>query len=199
MIALSPDHGLGYSVLVAGATASSDRWSLRATVGEVFVTAAEHAGLENAATNFPGTFVEESSEGTNITLTVTDGDPGMGIKSFYVGGQDYLTNVTVPIEFPEESHANYTVRLYPSGLTKDVANGVTTMQYRAAGQIVGRPRAAVEGVVGMFDDACITWMGQAFYSGYNGVAIDEFVLRVKDGRVESVSWPILPVTMQRAT
>lgn len=61
VFALSPDHGLGYSILLAGPTSSTDRIPLRDIVGTVFVTAAEHAAVENAERNFAGTFVDTSA------------------------------------------------------------------------------------------------------------------------------------------
>lgn len=105
VIALSPDHGLGFSILVAGYTASDARWPIRDALGETFVRAAEYAAAENAQDNLSGTFIRSSSEGTNITLTVDDDQPGLGLESFYVNGEDTLGNAVA--------------RLYPTGLYAD--------------------------------------------------------------------------------
>lgn len=43
VIALSPDHGLGYSILVAGSNATDSRWPIRDALGETFVRAAAYA------------------------------------------------------------------------------------------------------------------------------------------------------------
>lgn len=41
VIALSPDHGLGFSILVAGFTASDARWPLRDALGETSIDLCE--------------------------------------------------------------------------------------------------------------------------------------------------------------
>lgn len=58
IFALSPDHGVGYSILVAGSTTTTAPWRLHNTTGETFIPAAEHVGWENAGQNFAGTFFE---------------------------------------------------------------------------------------------------------------------------------------------
>ena len=79
VFALSPDHGLGYSILLGGPPAIADRVPLRDAVAEVFVTAAEHAALENAEKKFAGSYVDEVSQGANITLSVDQNRPGLGL------------------------------------------------------------------------------------------------------------------------
>ncbi len=114
MFALSPDHGLGFSVLVAGLEAGAARFTLRDAVGEAWVTAAEHAAAEHAARNFAGTFVEPAADGTNLTMTVQPDRPGLGLEAWFVGGVEWRGNLTFPgLVLPA---ANLSVRLYPTGL-----------------------------------------------------------------------------------
>lgn len=159
VFALSPDYGIGYSILVAGPGALDERWPLRDAVGEVFLPAAEHGAAENAARNFAGTFADESSL-SNITLTVDDDHPGLGLRAPGAEG--------------------VTVRLYPAGFTQTFNNGSTFISFRAVPQAlpVGL-RAEVEGGEGLFDNACDTWFSVGFFG-----SLDEFILEVVDNKVE---------------
>ncbi|OJD11518.1 hypothetical protein AJ78_07732 [Emergomyces pasteurianus Ep9510] len=186
ILALSPDHGLGFSVLVAGKTAGNDRWPLRAAVGETFVVAAEHAAMENAQKNFAGTFIDETDGTSNVTLTVDKDHTGLGLRSWFVDDVEWRANISLPgIVLPER--LDQIVRLYPTGIkSQSDEDGCTLLQYRAVPQIVpAQPRAAVEGGKGLFDDGCASWFNTAFYDLVIGV-MDEFVLKVKDGKLIEV-------------
>lgn len=188
VIALSPDHGLGYSIIVAGSEASSARWPIRDAAGETFVRAAEHAAAENARDNLSGTFVGNSSAGTNITLVVEDDQPGLGVESFYVDGVDNLENTVA--------------RLYPTGLYSDGTS--LAAQYRADGTILAShrmvtsslplpPRAAVEGGQGggLFDHSFI-WLSVGFFG-----TLDEFILEIVEGRLTSIKAPYYNLDFRR--
>ncbi|EEQ92497.2 uncharacterized protein BDCG_07617 [Blastomyces dermatitidis ER-3] len=185
IFALSPDHGLGFSVLVAGKTASGDRWPLRAAVGETFVVAAEHAAMENAAKNFAGTFYDEADGASNATLAVEADHTGLELKSWFVDGVEWRANITLPgLVLPEG--VGQTVRLYPTGLEFPSDDGWTLLQYRAVPHLTpAQPRAAVEGGEGLFDDGCTSWFSTAFFDLGIGV-MDEFLLKVKEGKLVEV-------------
>lgn len=186
IFALSPDHGIGYSILIAGATASAARWPLRDLVGETFIPAMEHAAAQNGRRNFAGTFVDETAEGTNLTITVDEGRPGLGLESFYINGTEsraILLGATKP--------ANISARLYPTGpnsYSRSLAslyktNGTISLAYRMLGQPwTPLPRATVEGGKKSLFDNTFAWMNVDFFG-----PMDEFVLEVVDGRLESVS------------
>ncbi|PGG97726.1 hypothetical protein GX51_07170 [Blastomyces parvus] len=185
IFALSPDHGLGFSVLVAGKTAASDRWPLRAAVGETFVVAAEHAAMENAAKNFAGSFFDEADGSSNATLTVDPDHTGLRLKSWFVDGVEWRANITQPgLVLPEG--VDQTVRLYPSGVEFPSEDGSTLLQYRAVPHLTPvPPRAEVEGGEGLFDDGCTSWFSTAFFDLGIGVT-DEFLLKVKEGKLVEV-------------
>ncbi|KAF7557384.1 hypothetical protein G7Z17_g713 [Cylindrodendrum hubeiense] len=197
IFALSPDHGIGYSILIAGATASSARWPLRNLVGETFIPAAEHAAAENAESNLTGTFVDESSAGTNLTLTVDKGSPGLGLESFYVNGTDIraiLLGATKPIPV--------SARLYPTGpnsFSRSLSSlyrtkGTMRMSYRMVGLALPlAPRAAVEGGNGGLFDNSFAWMNV----GFSGT-LDEFIFEVVDGQLVSVTSPGTKLVLKRA-
>lgn len=189
VFALSPDHGLGYSILLGGPPAAADRVLLRDAVAEVFVTAAEHAALENAKEKFTGSYVDEVAQGANITLSVDQDRPGLGLEEFYINGTNQLPLL---LGSPDISPANVSVRLYPLGVEwrdSEASDATVYSSYRAFAQIVPRNRRAdVEGGSGLFDH-CANWQTVGFYSQV-GIATDEFVFGILDGELESVSSPL---------
>lgn len=189
VIALSPDHGIGYSILVAGSNATASRWPLRDAIGETFVPSAEYAAAANARDNLSGTFISNSSEGTNITLAVEDDLPGLGLESFYVNGEDASIGDTV-------------TRLYPTGLYADGTS--LASQYKTEGTILAShrmissglplpPRSAVEGGQGgdLFDHS-FAWLSVGFFGVY-----DEFIFEIVDGRLESIRAPFYDLVFDR--
>lgn len=171
IFALSPDHGIGFSILVAGITSGAARWVIRDTIGELFIPAAEAAAAENAKQNIAGIF--ETPYGRNITLTIDDGHPGLGIQSASL-----------------ESLAGGSMRLYPSGMyssSRSLSALYTTKgTFRAAlrGIMYGVPfpaRAASEvGTGGLFDNQR-SWMDIGFVDGE-----DKFILTIEEGKAMSV-------------
>lgn len=185
IIALSPDHGIGYSLLVAGSSATSARWPLRDVLGETFIPAAEQAAAENAKKSLTGTFVAEGAESTNLTITFDEGKPGLGLESLYHEGVDIRSQILgLPEPFP------MSVRLYPAGITSSKS---LSSLYKSKGKISIKhtavispvplpPRAAVEGGKGGLFDNSQAWMS----IGQFGSA-DEFVFNLVDGKLESVT------------
>ncbi|KAF5009443.1 hypothetical protein FDECE_4325 [Fusarium decemcellulare] len=194
VFALSPDHGIGFSVLVAGPSAVADRIPLRDAVGTVFVPAAEHAAVENAALNYAATFADDSDPSSNLTLTVDKDHPGLGLESWNVNGTDWRSNLTLPGLDPLPS-SSFTVRLYPMGATSQTNSSSEQISFRAVPQIRPiAPRAAVESGQGLFDNGCETWFSVGFWD-----SIDEFVFEVVDGRVVSVENAITQQVLKRVS
>jgi hypothetical protein len=187
IFALSPDHGIGYSILIAGLTASAARWPLRDTVGETFIPAAEHATWENARRNLAGTFVDKSAPGTNLTMTVDKGRPGLGLGAFWIKGANGRDN----------DHW----RIYPTGLNS-ISRSLSSLykskgKMRVAHRMVQpappmQPRAAVEGGRGGLFDNSFTWMDIDF----RGPA-DELIFDLVDGRLVSVELPAAGLVLDR--
>lgn len=187
VFALSPDHGIGLSILIGGPTAGADRSRLRDIVAETFVTAAEHAASENAQRHLTGTFVDQVAQGANMTLTVDQDRPGLGLREIYLNGTNMISALLDSAIPP----ANVSVRLYPMGIEwhgTNASDATTYSSYRAFAQLVpNNRRADVEGGPAMFDH-CFTWANVGFTS-YGGVASDEFVFEMVDGELKSVSYP----------
>jgi hypothetical protein len=187
IFALSPDQGIGYSILVAGSTASSARWPLRGMVGETFIQAAEHAAAENAKRNLAGTFVDAASPGTNLTLTVDKGRPGLGLKVFWLKGVNGV----------DSAH----VRLYPTGLNSFSRSLSSLYKSKGTMRVAHRmvvpetpleSRATVEGGKGGLFDNSFAWMNLDFAG-----PSDEFVFNLVDGRLLSVEIPLAGLVLKR--
>ena len=186
VFALSPDHGIGFSVMVAGAGARSERYPLRDAVGSAFVVAAEHAAAENAKNTFSGTYIDERAEGTNLTVTVDEGRAGLGLPRMFVNGSEWRANLFGPgTELPAR---NISVRMYPTipnTLPAEDGRGNVTkkISFRAVPQLIPvrsmSQRAKAEGGMGLFDNGC----GTVYTVGFNNH--DDFVFDV-DGEGRAV-------------
>lgn len=186
IIGLSPDHGIGFSILVAGSSATSARWPIRDTVGEVFLPAAEAAAAENAARNIAGIYTS-ATEGNNITLTVNDNYAGLGIESFYYDG---VNGVPLLAGADAGADANISFRLYPTGInsfshslaTQYKTNGTFFVAHRAvAASYPLFPRAAADGGEGGLFDRSFAWSNVDFVG-----PVDEVIFELVNGRVEGL-------------
>jgi hypothetical protein len=180
IIALSPDHQIGFSILNAGNLATRDRTPLRNLVGQTFLPAAEAAGHENAAKVYAGTFVDPSDETTNITLTVDDDKPAIGIESLFLQGADvrgYLASI--PAVEPADI---LSYRLYYSGNEYVAAYGGLRKLFNAATSSVKPTWTDVQGGNEglLFEEQCTNWEEVGFWP------TTAFELEVKDGKLQSV-------------
>ena len=199
VFALSPDHRLGYNVLVAGPGASSDRWHIRAAVGETFIPAAEAAGHEHARRFFAGTFADEANNGTNLTFTVDDDHPGLGLPELWIDGLDGKPNFTQPGLTALPEGVEQWIRLYPTGLEDALDDGAKRLQYRAVVEYLPfGPRSRIEGGTSLFDDGCFSWANTAFLESELFRYYDEFVLEVAgDGELVGVEYPAQGKSLRR--
>ncbi|OQE25597.1 hypothetical protein PENSTE_c006G07157 [Penicillium steckii] len=189
IFALSPDQGIGYSILVGGPPeeATPARWPLRDLVGETFIPAAEYAAAENAYRNLAGTFVDQSGSGSNITLTVDRGHAGLGVKSLWLDGKDNRNGTHV--------------RLFPTGLNS-ISKSLSSLYKKEGSMRIAHrsvspmspieSRADVEGGHGGLFDKSFTWMDVDSDGGE-----DLFILNLKDGEVDSVEYPLFDLVMKR--
>lgn len=198
VVALSPDHGLGFSVLVAGPPrwAGPGRFVLRNALGEVFIPAAEWAAVENAERNIIGTFVGEISSTANLTLSLDKDGAGLVLDSVYVHDLDARWVVA---GYPSPQPINGTFRLYPTDINSQSSALSSLYTPGFTGSISHRlvvpqedARSAVEGGSGMFEKS-FAWANVGFFG-----VLDEFVLGFDCGRLVSVWSPGLETTFRRA-
>lgn len=191
ILALSPDHGIGFSLLVAGSTASAARWPIRDATGELFIPAAEAASAANAQANLAGTFAVPDQPGTNLTLTVDadEGLPGLGLRSLYINGTESRALLLGAKEVSGDEHIPQALRLYPTGNFADSTSLASLYKPTPPGgrkkELSHRlvvtaapfvPRAGSEGREGELFDGQPYWMTLDFED-----SMDEFVLVLGEG------------------
>jgi hypothetical protein len=198
IFALSPDHGIGFTINVAGAGAGSARWALREAVGQVFLTAAELAAGANAATSFAGTYALPDSGTTNITLSIEPDQPGLVLDGFFVDGVDFRGNVSAPFGIAGPPSANLSIRLYPNGISSVNGSGIDVGFYGVpeTGPFEPSTRGALEGGETLFENGCVTWLSLGFFSFY-GAWPESFIFNVVDGRAVSIMSPLAGVDLER--
>ncbi|KAI9039315.1 serine hydrolase domain-containing protein [Aspergillus affinis] len=185
VIALSPDHGVGFSILVAGGRTHEVVSYLSDYVATAILPTLDQIAQRAADKRFSGTYVVRD---TNSTITIST-DDGLGLK---------VTNWTkgnIPIfevlsKFSgAESPADLSVRLYPTGLETE-----SRVSFRA----VIKDMAKQSPGIGPFTSSCFTWLtvdGMQF----NGVGMDEFVFDVDEkGRAVRVSPRAWQYVLERA-
>lgn len=197
IMALSPEHGLGYSVMISGKSAISARYVLRDLVGDAFLPAAEHAAAANAKEKFAGTYTANGLNDTYITLTVDRGHAGFGIKNLRIMGEDARGNLTLPPVDPAKK--NFAVRIYQTGITSP--NPGLSTQYSQSGKITYTYRAVFDYTPGqgqgrarngksMFMEECESWENVGFFG-----TVDELILTVVDGQLQSIQHPWFPAIL----
>lgn len=191
IFALSPNHGIGYSILVGGDKATTDRLVLRDLVGPTFIPAAEFAAFDNALTNYFGTFADTNNEASNLTIAVDEGKPGLALLTLYIDGVDWRSNISQPAsQIPSDRHS---FRLYPNSVEFSRGGGVEKLFNAVAGSMEPQPRTRVEGGEGLFENGCMTWEATGFYS------TSDFDVEVLEGKLTSVRLMDSNVTMTRVS
>lgn len=160
MLALSPDHNVGFTILAAGVGTTEAVAGLSDVVTNAILPALEDAGKAEAKTKFEGVY---KSSQTNTTISIsTDEGPGLKVDSWVRDGDNMFTVLSAI----EGSSVN-SVRLYPTGL---LAPG--EISFRAIIQDL----TASQGI-GPITRSCSSWEledGKV----YGNIGIDEFVFTV---------------------
>ncbi|KUJ22846.1 beta-lactamase/transpeptidase-like protein [Mollisia scopiformis] len=186
---LAPDFDLGFTVLTAGPSATTNSRILGGLISDAVFQAVEDAAREEAEANYVGTYeAANKSLKSTITITIDPMKPGLGVTSWISNGTDMLSPTVEAAGIAAPS-----ARLYPSGLKKDLGNGETEVGFRA---VFENLNAGVIG--GIFGSACETWF--SVDSTYWGtVATDEFLVTVgEDGKAKSVSPRALRVELVKS-
>lgn len=188
-IALSPEHGFGFTILTAGRPPMSGPDLRAATLQllnrmttETFLPAFETAARELTAHSFAGTYVAPSKNDSSsmiMTLVVEDGGLGLGVHNWKEGGHDRLKSYFVALQEGSEEDVvqEPSLRLYPVGLRDD-----NKVAFRGVYEL---PRqSGVFSTVGMppFGTYCAAWASVSEPT-YGNVGLDDFVFDVdKFGR-----------------
>ncbi|KAK0648682.1 beta-lactamase/transpeptidase-like protein [Cercophora newfieldiana] len=176
LIALSPAHNLGISILTAGPTSGPDFRAIKSLALETFIPAAEQAARDTAGTNFAGNYTLGAN--SSLDLGLHPDEPGLYIRKLVSNGVDILAlagqlkNVA--------AGSKMAAWLYPMGLAGRAFSG-TEVAFRATFGAVGVPAA----------EDCGSW-ASADQLRYGGYPADLALFGVAGGgAVSSVRFPML--------
>ena len=136
LIALSPAHNLGISILTAGPSSSSDFKTIKSLALDAFLAAAEHAAREEAKKNFAARYILNTN--STVEIVLRPDEPGLFVSKFTSQGTDMLSLFGSIAKLPAE--AKLGAWLYPMGLQGRAFAG-TEVAFRAAVGAIGVPAA----------------------------------------------------------
>ncbi|KAI0508697.1 beta-lactamase/transpeptidase-like protein [Xylaria bambusicola] len=192
VLAIIPDYDIGISVLLAGELPPNANFNLLDIIGEVLIPAVEQAARAEADAAFSGRYAFANTGQRNSSMTIkTDAEPGLSVSQWISNGTDFLWTSTVlqngylPL-VPR-------VRLYPTGLESQTANGTTKVVFKAVFEDANQPSQAKA----MFSTDCATWINVASVI-YGSAAMDELIFEVDSkGKAISITSPSLRVTLDK--
>ncbi|KAJ5368394.1 uncharacterized protein N7496_008154 [Penicillium cataractarum] len=184
IIALSPDHNVGFTVLAAGADGHAKVALAADLISAKLIPGLEESAKDQATARFEGTYAASNGTNSSIEITTDDG-PGLLVTSWINNGTNMIQSMMTLGHAQDPS--TFSIRLYPTGL-------------ESPGQISFRalmpPTLSTFGN-GPFTSSCITWVvvdGQV----YGNVGIDEFVFNVDEmGIVNSILPRVLRTTLSK--
>ncbi|KAK4169801.1 beta-lactamase/transpeptidase-like protein [Cladorrhinum sp. PSN259] len=167
-MALSPDHGIGISILSAGGEGgTAGFFFLQALLYKTWLEAAESAAREAAGTNFGGVYESSGpSKGHKDNSTVEfgldeSGEPGLLLTKLVNNGTDMLASFGAALGLPEGMKLG--AWLYPT--------------VRDGKRVAFRAVFGALGVESTSEEACLSW-GSVDQLRYGGHALDSFVFEV---------------------
>lgn len=186
-LVLLPDYDAGFTILVAGESASSVSRVLADVAAAVFVPAFEVAAKTEATENLVGEYMGSFSNNTGgdndtfeIALEVDDG-PGLNMVNYTVNGVDMRDAFA---QLYKVKRNELQMRLYPSELTSPGPNetqlqGFRMIRYRPS-SVVKTPQGAV-----FSSSRCQEWYNVGGYTSRNSYGLqgglDEFAFVVPKG------------------
>ncbi|KIX01720.1 uncharacterized protein Z518_09446 [Rhinocladiella mackenziei CBS 650.93] len=185
ILALSPDHGLGFVVMLAGASAG--RLNLYVTLPELIaqtmVPAFEEAAREQAAKKFAGLY---ESSGVTLTLGVDEGLPGLVVRNWTKRDVDVL-QAYGQFMWPEQN-VTPGLRLYPTGIEKG-----GKVSFRGVYELEGSSTTNR----GPFVGGCMSW-GGIDTPTYGSIGFDDFEFVLDDsGKTVGITLRVFRETLRK--
>ncbi|RAL15086.1 serine hydrolase domain-containing protein [Aspergillus homomorphus CBS 101889] len=163
MLALSPDHNVGFTILVAGTNTHWMTAYFSDLLANSLLPALDEAAKEEAIPRFVGSYAASNS--TSSLTIITDDGPGLKVDSWVSNGVNMFD--TFALLFGT-SVAEVSVRLYPTG-----PKAPGRVSFRA----VFHDLSLLVNGIGPFSRTCPSWfLEDAFV--YGAVGLDEFVFDV---------------------
>ncbi|KAI9372851.1 beta-lactamase/transpeptidase-like protein [Aspergillus egyptiacus] len=184
LVGLSPDHGVGFTILVAGGSTNPAAQTLGDLVSTTLISSLEGVAKEEAKRRFAGTYT--SADGNSSITIRTDHNLGLRVTQWTNNGKDMFDALrTLQPWIPA---GKVDLRLYPTGLESP-----GKISFRSA---VTKGSPSGPGM-GPFTKQCKAWM-QVDGLVYGSVGLDEFVFHVgDDAAATSVSPRALRVSLHR--
>jgi hypothetical protein len=182
VLALSPDHGVGFVILGAGANTHSSLALASDLVSATLLPALEESAKTQAAKRFTGSYALDN---VNSTITIsTDDGPGLVVTN-WINNCSSMATAFISMS-GMKSPSQLSIRLYPTGLESP-----GRISFRAI-----MPPPLPSGI-GPFTSSCITWFTVDSHV-YGNVGVDEFVFDLdQDGNAVSVTPRVLRTTLKK--
>ncbi|KAK0725685.1 hypothetical protein B0H67DRAFT_551187 [Lasiosphaeris hirsuta] len=182
LIALSPDYGVGLSLLTAGPV-PEDFHVIKKSWSDAFLPALEEASREQASVNFVGKYV--LSDNSTATVGLLSDEPGLFLSEMHSENTDFLALIGTVLtalsgKAPEKGFGAF---LYPTGLVEK-----NRVAFRAIYSAPGKT---------VLED-CGSWAEEdrIRYGGYPG---DLFIFHLgENGMATGLEVPVADRTMLRA-
>ncbi|GKT52276.1 beta-lactamase-like protein sdnR [Colletotrichum spaethianum] len=189
---LSPDHDIGFTLMVASKTSFSGDGDLDSTFNilselllEKWVPAAEAAAREAAGDDLAGTYVAEDGSDSTVELALVPGRLGLTVMKFVYNGTDFFATVGENLGFQGAD-------LQFMGL-KDQGEA----SFRAVFSNIESESSGRASVVGK---KCGWTWGSAGWFTYGNAALDEVVYTLDaDGKAAAVSFPALRLKLVKTS
>lgn len=146
ILGLSPDHGIGISILVAGPEAGAVLGALQGLVIDTWVRAGEEAAREQARFRFAGLYTSSpGGDNSSAEITLLPDEPAIFLASLVSNGTDMLQAIEGVVGGGEPGE-RFGAWLYPTTLGS--SNG-SRVAFRAVFGAVGRKA----------EEICLSWGG----------------------------------------
>lgn len=184
ILALSPDHGVGFTILVAGTGGHVVVAMVADLVAQTMLPALEYIAKDQARVRFAGTYSATNAVNSSLTI-ITDSGPGLRVTNWTSNSTDMFQTFATLRGANDTSQV--TIRLYPTGLETP-----GNISFRAL-----IPPDLGLAPIGPFTGSCITWVTVDSYI-YGSIGLDEFVFSLGNNlRAVSVSPRVLRIDLQR--
>jgi hypothetical protein len=177
-LAVSPDHGIGYALVTAGAGVPSTFPYLINKIHSILLAGAEQAARDQAVALYAGNYTLPDNSVAEFTLR--EGEPGLFLNRLISNGTEITALLGPSLGMPAGMRVG--AWLYPMGLA---AGG--KVAFRASLGAVGVPAT----------EPCSPW-GVLDRFKYGGYPADLFVFELGEGgKAAAVEVPVLKKTLRR--
>ncbi len=195
MLALSPDHDIGFAILAAGPSPGFPGQIpvLAELALSTWIPAAEAAGRKEAGARFSGVYVSEGSQSNSsdpahsVVIILDPNKQGLSLTNWTANGFNILQPLGIE-----------SIQLYPVGLADDAANlrinSTGRTAFRGVMQRLGAGSGELPKKEPQYLHPCSTTWLEVDTLRYGGLAIDEFVFEVGDkGDAVALEIPVLRI------